>query len=74
MTEDEAQDVNDNVADLAEAIIRLADLGDQLKGGPLTEKALVILIADKTGVRRDDIRAVLWALPQLREYVKGMPS
>lgn len=64
------QDIIEEVADLAEAIVRLADLGDALQASRLKQPALILLLHDITKVPKTHIKYVLNALPHLRDYVR----
>jgi hypothetical protein len=64
-------DINEEVADIAEAIVKLADLGDALGAGRLKQRAVVLLLHDITKVPKNQIIYVLNALPHLRDYVRN---
>jgi hypothetical protein len=64
------KDINEEVVDIAGAIVRLADLGDALQASRLKQRALILLLHDITKVRKNDIMYVLNALPSLRDYVR----
>ena len=70
MTEEQKQDINDEVADIAEAIVKVAEVGEVIQQGRLKQKAVVLLLHDITKVRKTDITYILNALPHLKEYVK----
>ena len=63
-------DITEEIADLAEAIVKLADIGDALAKSPLKQKAQVLLLHEITKVKKTDITYVLNALPSLRSFVK----
>lgn len=67
---DEKQDIHDEVADIAEAIVRVAEVGEVIQQGRLKQKAVVLLLHDITKVRKTDITYILNALPHLKDYVK----
>ena len=52
---------------LASTISKISDGFDALLKSGLNEKAVIILLQDATRVRRRDIKAVLDALPRLKE-------
>lgn len=60
-------EVEDYGAALAEEILKISKSMD---GTLLTEQALVILLAEKSGVTRLHTRAVLRAVPGLKDYLK----
>ena len=55
---------------IAAQLKRIADAGAALLDGPLTERALILLLRDLCAVRQDEIKRVLHAIPRLREYVE----
>ena len=56
--------------DIADTLERIAIAFDMLLAGGLTERALVLLVKDKSqGVSIPDVRLVLKALPRLREFI-----
>lgn len=66
-------DPNEEVADLAEAIIRVADAGEKLLNSGLGQRAIVLLLQDSIGekyINRSQITEVLDALPRLKRYLK----
>lgn len=54
---------------IADQIERLAAAAELLTNTGLTERAILILLRDRTGLGIREIRLVLRALPELREYV-----
>lgn len=74
MTEDEivvAAEHSDRIADELE---RLADAAEKLNQSRLTQRTLLVLLKDQTGIPMADIKAVLKALPELRNLVKKPPA
>ena len=64
-------DVNEEVADLAEAILRVADAGEKLLNSKLSRRAIKVLIKDiDPRLSLGEIESVLEALPRLKGYVK----
>lgn len=65
-------DVNEDVADLAEAILRVADAGERLLDSKLSKRAIQVLLKDITSSRIGmyEIESVLEALPRLKGYIK----
>lgn len=55
---------------LAQAIIDVADAFQKLRSGRLTQRAVILLIKDSTGLTQRDIEAVLVACENLKRYVK----
>lgn len=51
---------------------RLVNAAEKLVNGPLTTEALIVLIQQRTGkqVSQRDIKAVLKALPELRQFLR----
>lgn len=74
MTEQEVQDINEEVADIAGAIVKLAELGEALQSGRLKQRAIVLLLHDISKVRKSDIEYVLNSLPHLKDYVRDLPQ
>jgi uncharacterized protein YoxC len=69
----EAEDINEQFADIAEAILKVAQLGEAVQKSPLSKDAVVTLIHRKLGSNspsRTDIENVLWAIPRLQDYLK----
>ena len=64
---DDHEDIMMSLEDLAHAIEKMSDLGESIKKSRLSERALLILIKDLTGVKMSDIEHVLDALPRLKE-------
>lgn len=58
----------DDFRRIAESIQKIADTGRALHASGLSRRALVVLLADATGLRRGDIGLILDALPKLRTY------
>lgn len=65
---DEAQP--ESVELLADAIIKCADGLEKLRSGPLSQRAIVVLLHDLTKVGIPHIRAIIDAAPNLRKMVK----
>lgn len=64
-------DAQEEVADLAEAILRVADAGEALLNSRLSKRAIKVLIRDlEPRLSLGEIDAVLTALPRLRSYIK----
>lgn len=61
--------------DMAEAIERVAAIGEALQASRLKRRAVVLLIKDLCGAPTTigDIERILNALPRLRVYVKPKP-
>lgn len=56
---------------LEEHIKKVSDFGKQIAASRLTQRTIVLLIQDQTGVTRADIERVLYALPNLEaKYLK----
>jgi len=53
---------------LAEAIIRIGQGFEKLKQSGVNERAILVLVADHSGVGKTEIRKVLDSLRQLRGY------
>lgn len=70
MNDEEIQDINEEVADIAEAIIKLANLGEQLDNSKLHRNAIHLLLKSKTGLPVYAIKQVLDALPRLKDFIK----
>lgn len=66
----EELDINEDVADLAEAILKVAELGTQLNASKLHRRTVVLILKDITGLPHGQINAVLDAIPRLTGYVK----
>lgn len=64
------KDIQNEVADLAEAILQVANIGEALNASRLKQKAIILLLHDITKVKKSDITYVLNALTHLKEYVK----
>lgn len=52
---------------LASAITKISDNLDTLLKSGLNKRAIIVLLQDATRIRRGDIKAVLDALPRLKE-------
>ena len=64
--EDEMVEVHkDSVEALADNLITVALAFEKLTTSGLNERAIVLLVQDATGVRRDNIRAVIHAVKNL---------
>lgn len=64
-------DAQEEVADLAEAILRVAEAGERLLNSRLSKRAIKVLIRDlDPRLSLGDIQSVLDALPRLRGYIK----
>ena len=70
MSEEEIKDINEEVADIAEAILRVAALGEALDNSHLKRTTIKLLIKHQTNLPMYEIDQVLNALPKLKEYVK----
>lgn len=55
---------------IAQAIIDVSNAFQKLRNGRLTQRAIVLLIKDTTGLSQRDIEAVLIACENLKRYVK----
>ncbi len=56
---------------LVEHIIKLADIGRQLKNSRLKMRTIILLLMDSTGLKFTEIQKVLEALPNLEhEFLK----
>lgn len=63
---------NNDVADMAEAILRVAEAGEALLASGITQDALVILIQEEIGnkyITRSQVRYVLNSIPRLKTYL-----
>ena len=56
---------------VAEQLEQLVDAAEKLTAGGLTDRAIVLLLHDRTEVGKRDIAAVLQALPELRVYLRS---
>jgi len=56
---------------LAENIEKIATLGYQINNSNLSERAILVLLADVTGLSKATIKSVLNALPKLQQYIKA---
>lgn len=56
----------ESIEDLAEAITSLSDAAERMLNAGLSERAIIILLHDMCKVNRNDIKAVLRALPELK--------
>jgi hypothetical protein len=64
-------DANEEVAELAEAILRVSEVGERLLNSRLSKRAIKVLIKDlDPRLSLGDIQAVLEALPRLKAYIK----
>lgn len=71
MLEQQDIDANEDVAELAEAILRVADAGERLLNSRLSKRAIKVLIKDiDPRLSLTDIQSVLEALPRLKQYVQ----
>lgn len=66
----ELQDINEEFADMAEAILKVSELGGVIDNSPLKRKTIELLISKKTGLYMHNVAEVLDALPKLRDYLK----
>ena len=64
------QDINEEFADLAEALLKMSQVGDAITNSRLKNRTIYLLIRDMTGVNFGDIGRVLDALPRLKGYLK----
>jgi hypothetical protein len=55
---------------IAEAIIKCADAFDKIRDSKISERAIIVLIKDLTGLPVAQIRAVLIAGANLRAFIK----
>lgn len=70
MNEEQKQDIQEEVADIAEAIVRIAEVGEIIRQSRLRQRTVVLLLHDITKVKKSDITYVLNALPHLKDYIK----
>ena len=70
MTDNQVEDINENVANIAEEILKLANLGEQLNQSRLKQKAVILLLHDISKVKKTDIMYILNSLPSLKDYVR----
>ena len=56
--------------EIRDALGRIDDAANALLASGLTERALIVLLRDLTQLKGADIRAVLRALPRLRDFVE----
>jgi len=57
-------------ADIAAALLRVAEAGERLLASGLTKRAIVVLLKDRLGqMQKRDIERVLDALPALKSYL-----
>jgi hypothetical protein len=56
---------------LAEAVVRIGEAFYELKRKGLNERAIVVLVADASGVNKSTVTRVLSCLDQLRGYYCG---
>lgn len=68
--EQELEDINEQFADMAEAILRVVELGDVIDDSPLKRHTVELLISKKTGLYMNQVKLVLDALPKLKDYLK----
>lgn len=61
----EIEDAATEVEEIAASLNRIAEAAEKLLDGGLTMDALVLLVRHAAGVRKDDVHAVLAALPRL---------
>lgn len=72
MSEDQASETIEAAEasiDIATSLLAMAEAGEKLLASGLTQEALVVLLQHKTRMPMRDIRAVLYAIPDLRDYV-----
>lgn len=72
MSKEPEIDINEDVADMSEAILRVVEAGEALLNSGLTEKAIVLLLQAKIGssaISKSSIENVLWAIPRLKDYL-----
>lgn len=68
-----AKDPNKDVADMAEAIVRVAEVGEALLNSGLSRDAIVTLMHRQIGatyISRGQIEYVLDAIPRLKGYLQ----
>lgn len=53
---------------LAEAIVRIGESFDKLKGSGLNETAVIVLVHDATKISKRDIKLVLDSMRKLRSW------
>lgn len=68
--EQELEDIKEQFADIAEAILRVAELGNVIDDSPLKRKTIELLISKKTGLYMNQVAKVLNAIPKLKDYLK----
>lgn len=64
LAQNEAAPVSREV--LAEAIVKLSDAAVALRNGGLNQRAVVVLLADKTKLSKQTVKVVVDAIAQLR--------
>jgi hypothetical protein len=60
----------ESVEVIAASIIAIAEAFERIERGPLTQRAIVLLLRDITGMSLGEITKVLDAVPKLRQFVK----
>jgi hypothetical protein len=66
----EIREGEESVEVIATAIQEIATAAQELLSSGLTERGLIILLQDYTGLGKREIREVLRALPKLRAYIE----
>lgn len=68
---DENETVEIILEDIAEAIVKISELGKIIEKSRLNQRAIVLLIQNITKVNRSEITYILNALPQLeKQFLK----
>ena len=70
MTSEEIAAAADTSEQIATDLERVADAAEKILEAGLTMKALLILLSHKSGIPQRECKAVLEALPRLREFVE----
>ena len=68
---DDVLEAAETSEEISDALCRIAEAAEKLLSVGLTERAIVVLIRDKTSLPLSDIRAVLHALTSLTDYVRS---
>ena len=70
MNEEQIKDINEEFADMAEAIAKIAALGEVIDNSPLKKSTITLLLSKKTGLPVYQVKQVLDAIPALQSYLK----
>lgn len=70
IAEQQLKDINEDFADIAEAILRVSQLGDLIDKSSLKKDTVVMLLAKKAHVHLYEAKQVLDAIPHLKDYLK----